>query len=151
MDRVLQSNQFTSRQIRQVDYCLLFLLVHTFSGLATALGTHIAISLFSGQPSLLSSQSTEHQIRQERPNTTAAWAVWRKACSLWCDTKSGKLHQPLGPGYYQASLFAEHSHFIGTLRPEVSWSALSKATLFNSHSPGARGVCDSIETQLSTH
>jgi hypothetical protein len=22
--------------------------------------------------------------------------VWRKSCSLWCDTKSGKLHQPLG-------------------------------------------------------
>jgi hypothetical protein len=95
MGRVLQSNQFTDRQIRQVNYCRLFLQVRTVSDLATALGTHIAISLFGGQPSVLSSQSTEHEIRQERPNT-AAWAVWWKACSLWCDTKAGKLHQPLG-------------------------------------------------------
>jgi hypothetical protein len=31
LDRVLQSNQFTSRQIRQVNYCRLFLQVHTVS------------------------------------------------------------------------------------------------------------------------
>jgi hypothetical protein len=40
------------------------------------------------------------------------------------------------PGYYQASLFAEHGHFIGILRLEVSWSALLKATLFTIHSRG---------------
>jgi hypothetical protein len=90
MNRVLQSNQFTSRQILQINYCRLFLRVHTVSDLATALGTHIDVSLFSGQPSLLSSTSTEHEIRQERPNTAAAWAFWRKSCSMWCDIKSGK-------------------------------------------------------------
>jgi hypothetical protein len=45
----------------------------------------------------------------------------------------------LATGYYQASLFAAPGHFIGTLRPEVSWFALSKATLFTNHSRGARG------------
>jgi hypothetical protein len=61
--------------------------------LATAPGTHIDISLLSDHPSLPSSQSREHKIRQDRPKL----AVWRKACSLGCDTKSGKLHQPLRP------------------------------------------------------
>jgi hypothetical protein len=49
MDRVLQSNQFTSRQIRQVNYCRLVLQVHTVSDLATALGTLTDISLIKSQ------------------------------------------------------------------------------------------------------
>jgi hypothetical protein len=54
------------------------------------------------------------------------------------------------PGYYQASLFTAPGHFIGTLRLEVSWSALSKANMFTIHSRRAKGVLF-FETQLSTH
>jgi hypothetical protein len=66
MDRALQSSQFTSRQIRQINYCRLFLQVQTVSDLATALGTHIDISLFSGQPSLLFSGSPSGMILYRR-------------------------------------------------------------------------------------
>jgi hypothetical protein len=78
-------------------YCRLFLQVHTIADLSTVERTQVDLSLIQGHPSLLSSTSTEHEIHQDRPETVEAWRVWRKACSLWWDTKPSTLQQPLGP------------------------------------------------------
>jgi hypothetical protein len=97
MDSVLECNQFTPRKIRLINYCRLFLQVHTIADLATAAGTHVDLCFLNGQVSLLSSRSTDLEIHQERPDTLEAWNEWRKACSLWCNIDTGALHQPLGP------------------------------------------------------
>ena len=97
MDRVLECNQFSPRKIRLINYCRLFLQVHTVADLATAAGTHVDHCFLNGQVSLLSSRSNDLEIHQERPCTPEAWKEWRKACSLWCTIDTGALHQPLGP------------------------------------------------------
>jgi hypothetical protein len=81
MDRVLQGVHFKPRQIRLINYCRLFLQVHTIADLATAGGTHVDLSFIEGRPSLLSSTSRDLEIHQERPNTQEAWVARRKACS----------------------------------------------------------------------
>jgi hypothetical protein len=96
MDSVLQSNHFTPRQIRLINYCRLFLQVHTIADLATAGGTHIDQCFIHGKPSLLSSTSTDLEIHQDRPATIEAWKVWKSACKLWCNLVTGELHRPLG-------------------------------------------------------
>ena len=50
----------------------------------------------NGNPSLLSSRSTDLEVHQERPITSEAWRVWKAACNLWCNIQTGTLHRPLG-------------------------------------------------------
>jgi ribonuclease HI len=96
MDSVLNSGVFSSQQIRWINYCRVFLQVHTIADMTTAGGTHVDPGFINGSVSLLSSQSTELEPIQERPTTAAAWRSWKKACSLWCNVKTGKLFRPLG-------------------------------------------------------
>ena len=97
MDRVLEYGQFRPREIRLINYCRLYLQVHTIADLTTAEGTLVDPGFLYDQVSLLSSRSTDLEIIQERPSTPEAWTAWRKACSLWCNIDTGALYQPLGP------------------------------------------------------
>jgi hypothetical protein len=98
MDRVLECNQLTPRKIRIINYCRLFLQVHTVADLATAAGTHVDHCFLNGQVSLLSSTYNDLEIHQERPCTPEAWNEWRKACSLWCSIDTGT--SPSVPGIH---------------------------------------------------
>jgi hypothetical protein len=93
----LQPIQFKPRLIRLINYCRLFLQVHTVADLATAEGTHIDLCFIHGNSSLLSSRTLDLEIHQERPCTPEAWKAWRKACALWYNVKTGALHDSLGP------------------------------------------------------
>ena len=95
MERVVLSNKFKPKEVRIISYCLHFLQVQTLSDITTAGGTHLDHSMLKGKPSLLSSQSTDLAIIQERPTTKPAWDLWAKANLLWA-RRDGKLHQALG-------------------------------------------------------
>jgi hypothetical protein len=97
MDRVLDCNQFNPRQIRLINYCRFFLQVHAVADLAAVEGTHIDLCFIHGNPSLLSSRSLDLEIYQERPYTLDAWNACRKECAVWCNVKTGALHESLGP------------------------------------------------------
>ena len=96
MDKVLQRSRFTEQQIRLINYCRMFLQVHTVADIATAGGTHVDPCFIHGNPSLLSSRSTDLEVHQERPITLEAWRLWKAACKLWCNIQTGALHRPLG-------------------------------------------------------
>ena len=97
MDKVLESKKFTPLQIRQINYCQMYLQAMTVSDISNIKGDHIDPAKLQGTISLMSSQSGLHWINQERPNHSA-WSCWRKACKLW--STKGKLHQPLGKWLY---------------------------------------------------
>jgi hypothetical protein len=91
MDRVLDCNQFKPRQIRLINYCRLFLRVHTVAYVAMVEGTYIDLCLIHGNPSLLSSRSVDLERK-----TMQSWNTWKKA---WANVDAGALHEslPVGP------------------------------------------------------
>ncbi|KAG7361856.1 reverse transcriptase RNA-dependent DNA polymerase [Nitzschia inconspicua] len=96
MDTVLSSHIFTPAQIRQINYCRLYLQVHTIADLGTAGGTHMDRAFIHGDTTVTSSTSAELEITQHRPDSAHTWNQWKRACQLWCDTHTGALHSPLG-------------------------------------------------------
>ena len=96
MDAVLESNQFTSAEIRRLNYCRMYLKASTISDLTEANGNSFDLSKWKGTPSLMSSRTQGLSIHQERPSERE-WTLWRKMCkSLWSDT-TGTLRETLGP------------------------------------------------------
>ena len=65
MDSVLASNRFTSSQIRQINYCRLYLQAVTLSDITNIKGDQIDPAKLKGMTSLQSSQSRLHWIYQE--------------------------------------------------------------------------------------
>ena len=96
MDLVLNSGAFNSKQIRYINRCRLYLQVHTISDISNAQGTHMDLSFYHGDPTLVSSNSLDLEILQPKPTAKISWDVWRRACRLWCNSNTGKLHNPLG-------------------------------------------------------
>jgi hypothetical protein len=96
MDLVLSSRMFAPRQIRLINYCRLYLQVHTTADIATAGGTHMDRAFIHGETTLTSSSSSELEIIQHKPTSPDAWRLWKRACTLWCNTHTGSLRRPLG-------------------------------------------------------
>ena len=94
MDSIVQNPSFSPSQVRQVNYCRLYLQAHTLSDITLATGKHLDPAAMQGQRSLLSSHTKHHHFNQARPSDTS-WEQWKRACLLW-GTPDGKLHQPLG-------------------------------------------------------
>ncbi|KAG7338297.1 hypothetical protein IV203_024018 [Nitzschia inconspicua] len=96
MEIVLSSHIFTPAQIRQINYCRLYLQVHTIANLRTAGGTHMDRAFIHGETTVTSSTSAELEIIQHRPDGAHPWDQWKRACTLWCDTQTAALHSTLG-------------------------------------------------------
>jgi hypothetical protein len=94
MDAVIDSACFSSRQIRYINICRLYLNVISISDITMANGTHLDMSLVKGTPSLLSSVSYFPACKQAKPGKHQ-WSLWKKACRLFGE-KGGRLFVPLG-------------------------------------------------------
>jgi hypothetical protein len=93
MDAVLASGRFSAAKTCLIQYCRLFLQVHTVSDLTDSTGTTLKDGVRSG--TLFSSSSTRLiPTIQARPNSRA-WRTWRSALSLWAN-ESDLLTLPLG-------------------------------------------------------
>jgi hypothetical protein len=86
----------TPTEYKTINYCRMFLRVHSIADLTLAGGKHIDASFLELDPLLLSSASTLIEPLQDRPQTASALRLWQRANRLWCNTVTGGLHQPLG-------------------------------------------------------
>jgi hypothetical protein len=94
MDIIINSKQFTDKEIKRLNYCRLHLQAVTLSDLTKANGTHLDPAMLQGQPDRASSVSRWHYVNQDKPEPEAQWQLWRKANKLWSDD-NGALLQPL--------------------------------------------------------
>jgi hypothetical protein len=85
MDVVLARGQFKPAQIRQINYCRMYLQAVTISDITRANAMQLDMPMRRGQPSSQSSTSRWHRFNQARPPQTA-WTLWKKACLLWSNT-----------------------------------------------------------------
>jgi hypothetical protein len=112
MDIILNSNQFSSAEIRRLNYCRLYLEASTLSDLSHITGVRLDLSKLEGRPSLLSSITHGSTIYQESPSA-AEWALWKRANRLWSDDQ-GKLFEPLGPWIIDKSQQRQrHQAYVG--------------------------------------
>jgi hypothetical protein len=82
IDVVIASNLFTPSECKTINYCRMFIRVHSIADLTLAGGNHIDFSFLALDPSLLSSVSTLIEPLQDRPQT----ALWQRANRLWGNT-----------------------------------------------------------------
>ena len=96
MDVVLAQPTFKPYQIRQINYCRLYLRVITIADITTAAGTHIDAGVYDGLPSAINRNPNWCHSHQARPGSTA-WSHWRRFCNLICTSRgSRKLRVSLG-------------------------------------------------------
>jgi hypothetical protein len=94
MDVVLASKQFTTEEVRKINYCRLYLQAVTVSDISLAGGTRLDPYFLKGTRGPMSSERKCHHVNQSRPYDKS-WNIWQKANYLW--TRQGtKLYQPLG-------------------------------------------------------
>jgi hypothetical protein len=99
MDVFRESNKFDPKQLRQLNYCRLYLNVTVTSDICDASGRNIDPGMASGDLTQTGSTHRERAVIQSRPDTTAAWRLWRKALKLITqDTNARKLRKPLVSG-----------------------------------------------------
>lgn len=96
MEDIIQSHDFTPKEIRYISACQQYLQVHTISDLALADGIQIDRSIVAGNPSILSSKSNHLEVHQPKPDSSVVWTTWRKACRRWYWTHTCELKSPLG-------------------------------------------------------
>jgi hypothetical protein len=101
MDLVLKSAAFSDPEIKQINYCRLYLKAITLSDTCNADGSTLDCSMLTGSPSTTSSKSAWIHIHHACPNATS-WNLWQKACSLW--SMNNTLRHPLGDWLKPASL-----------------------------------------------
>lgn len=94
MEMILQSQQYTDKEIIRLNYCRLFLNAIMLSDLTDTSGPRLDNGKLCGAPSIISSQSRWMPVRQDKPSE-AEWRLWRQANALWSN-KDGTLRQPLG-------------------------------------------------------
>jgi hypothetical protein len=93
MDLILQSNRFTPKEIRLLNYCRMYLQAVTISDIATATGTELDIMMRNGIRSHSSSKTKWHHFNQKRPSVKV-WKLWKQANRLWSHD-NGQLIKPL--------------------------------------------------------
>jgi hypothetical protein len=82
MDVVIASNLFTPSECKTINFCRMFLRVHSIADLTLAGGNHIEFSFLTLDPSLLSSASTLIEPLQDRPQSASALKLWQHANRL---------------------------------------------------------------------
>jgi hypothetical protein len=93
MDAVLASGRFSPAEICLVQYCRLYLQVHTLSDITDSTGTSFKAGVRVGTLFLRSSTRLIPTL-QAHPNARA-WRTWRTALSLWA-SDNDSLTNPLG-------------------------------------------------------
>ena len=93
MDIVLTDGTFTPGEILKINYCRIYLNVHTLSNITLADGYTIDPNILKGLLSLQSSTSKLPPIKQLRP-AERVWTLWRKACGLF--STKGQLTTKVG-------------------------------------------------------
>jgi len=94
MDLVLNSSKFSPKQVKSINYCRIYLCVHTLSDLTKSNGKWIHPEFINGRHTKSTPKCTLSNILQQKPSPTE-WKLWKKA-NLLLSTKSGKLHKSLG-------------------------------------------------------
>ena len=94
MDAVLESKQFTSDEVCQINYYRLYLQAITISDISIAGGSRLDPYFLKGSKGPMSSETKLHHVNQARPNERS-WNLWQKANYLWT-SRGTKLKQPLG-------------------------------------------------------
>jgi hypothetical protein len=92
MDIALASPEFTSSDLRVLNYCRLYLQAVTMADIATAHGDALDYALVLGGSSPTSSSSNYCHTNQDLPNPPS-WKIWLRLCNL---IEAKLSHQPLG-------------------------------------------------------
>ena len=95
MDIILDSEFFSPRDIRGLNYCRLYLQAATVSDLSHIDGTRMDQAKLCGTFSVTSSRTPDNGIHQERPAENE-WCLWRRMCKKLLCTGDGTLYDPLG-------------------------------------------------------
>lgn len=94
MDLIIQSNRFSPKQIKLLNYCRLFLNVLLLSDLTEPDGTTLIPLLTLQQKSALGPWHKRKSIYQSQPSKKV-WQLWKQATTLW-SPNSRKLKSELG-------------------------------------------------------
>jgi hypothetical protein len=92
MDHVMSSQLFTDKQVREINYCRLFLHAVTVSDITNASGSRLFPGILQGSTSDIDSATKDHHVYQLKPYPTA-WRLWKRACELF--STAGVLHDTL--------------------------------------------------------
>lgn len=107
---ILELNQFTNAQIRQLNYCrLLYLHAITISDISNTTFQQLDRCKMRERPNDQSYTTACIQINQERPSEVE-WKLWRKANLLWSNA-SGKFDMYLGHGWLVSRPRKQQQHF----------------------------------------
>jgi hypothetical protein len=106
MDAILQSGQFSDQEIRQLNYCRLYLQAVTLSDITNARGTCLDLFMLQGRRHTAMSLTKWHLVNQQRP-PARAWTLWRRANGLWSHP-DGTLKQPLGAWQFPPQHLRRH-------------------------------------------
>jgi len=113
MEKVIDSGRFKPAEVRTINYCRLWLDVHTISDITDEKGRFILQGYREGNRPRQFRSSKDLPCIQSKPETKLAWATWRKALKLW-STNSGRLYRPLGkwrqPSHQLRQQFPFHYH-----------------------------------------
>jgi hypothetical protein len=110
MDRILSSEAFTDKAIKQINNCQLFPQSVTISDLCTACGTRLDPFFLKGETSLLSSTTNWITTNQQRPGEPA-WKNGAEQCAYGVATTE-PFTDPLALGFILATPYAEHGPSI---------------------------------------
>ena len=94
MDIVIDSGKFSATQINKINYCRVYLSVHTISDITKANGMWLHPEFLTGTNLKYLPTNQQGTILQQRPGP-ASWKLWKRSLYLF-SSKSGKLHKPLG-------------------------------------------------------
>eukprot|EP00957_Ditylum_brightwellii_P180486 13748700-Ditylum_brightwellii.AAC.1 len=81
---VVQSNEFTPIEIKNINYCREYLGVTTLADITLANGCTLDPHMRSGNILLFSSTITLLKAKQQRPNRTG-WRLWSRCLKLFAD------------------------------------------------------------------
>ena len=94
MDIVIDSKKFANCEIERINYCRLYLQVHTISDITKSSGVWLHQEFLQGKHTIETPTTTEIKFNQQRPGPKS-WRLWRRANLLWA-SKYGRLHTSLG-------------------------------------------------------
>ncbi len=94
MDAVIATKSFSPPEVRQINYCRLYLQVLTTSDMCNATGDRLAPGIRHGEHLWSQSKSNIQEIHQERPHE-ASWTIWRRFLNTFSNFH-GFLYRPLG-------------------------------------------------------
>jgi hypothetical protein len=130
MDIVLQSNVFTPKDIKQINYCRLYLQVVTM-----ATGTELDYAMRTGHRSILSSQTKWHHVHQKRLSAKA-WKLWKKVNRLWSNDQD-QLFEPLRHWLYEPRMQRRkwHAYYQDSTYTLYTLSQFHTPQVYTAHLP----------------